>query len=57
MTAVAIVVRSTRKEERNAKPAPGPMYAKAGAGTASNTVIVRENMRRMMGRMMGSLYR
>lgn len=53
MIAVTIVVKKTRKEERNANPAPGPMYAKAGAGTANSTVIVRENMRRMMG----SLYR
>jgi hypothetical protein len=31
------VVKRTRKEERRANPAPGPIYATAGGGVASSS--------------------
>src|SRR5262245_31966808 len=40
-TATTTVTKNTKKDERNAKPAPGPMYPCAGDGFATTSAVAR----------------
>jgi hypothetical protein len=46
---IRIVVKTTRKEESSAKPAPGPMYASAGISAATSAPAATANVRRHLG--------
>ena len=47
------VVTSTKADDIRAKPAPGPMYAEAGAAPTSTTTSVEHAIRQHVTRSMG----